>query len=158
MNKYLEEVKNEKLKQERKSVFKNHLMAFKKEAIVDAKKILSTIYKIDFYFLENNVSRKREIIDARRIFIYYMNKELKIPYTHLKKYVKGLHHATGIYHCKAVTHLLITDRSFKEKYEDFLSKICASNNYKLLDTMIEKKLGQLKNIEKEIITLKKEKK
>ena len=42
-------------------------------------------------------SRKQNIVDARRLYVYYLLQFKKVKHAHIKKYVKGMHHSTSIY-------------------------------------------------------------
>ena len=123
---------------------------FKYDRIEKAKKVLLELFDVDIYFLENNTNRKREVIEARRFLIYYLNRQLKIPYQHLKKYIKGLHHATAIYQCRKLEDLLKTEKPLRNTYNKFL---VLANDFDVLETLLTIKRQQANYLNREIYAL-----
>ena len=96
---------------------------FKIVRIDKARNILSHMFGVDKYYLENNTCRKRNVVDARRFLVYYMNRELEIPYMRLKDYIKGMHHATGIHLCRTFENFTIgkaANREMRNNYHNLL--------------------------------------
>ena len=117
------------------------------DRIKKAKKILCQMFKVDVFNLENNISRKRNIIDARRFFIYYLRNEIIMPYDRIKEYIKGLHHATAIYQCKKFRDLLQYEKPLRNKYHKF---IVMANDFDVLTTLLSIKRTQAKYINREL--------
>tara|TARA_Y100000004_G_C8820056_1_gene371510 strand:+ start:183 stop:575 length:393 start_codon:yes stop_codon:yes gene_type:complete len=81
---------------------------------------IATIYKIDVDEITKMGSRKHDIIEARRMFIYYLFKEKNIRHYKMYKYVKGIDHSTSIYHCRKIEELFSIDNNLKIKYIELL--------------------------------------
>lgn len=64
------------------------------------------MYGLDPKEITQMKGRKAELVEARRMFIYYLNKQKGIKHYHMKKYIDGIHHATSIYHCKTFENQL----------------------------------------------------
>jgi len=117
--------------------------------IEKAKIILSKMFKLKKYYLENNINRKHNIVEARRFLIYYMKRELYIPYNRIKDYIKGTHHATAIHHCHKLDELmqLKSEKKLREKYSKFL---VLANNLDVLEELLIIKRDQTKFLNSEI--------
>ena len=123
---------------------------FKIVRIDKARNILSHMFGVDKYYLENNTCRKRNVVDARRFLVYYMNRELEIPYMRLKDYIKGMHHATGIHLCRTFENFTIgkaANRELRNKYHKF---IVLANDFDVLETMLKIKRGQARYLNTEL--------
>jgi len=123
---------------------------FKIVRIDKARNILSHMFDVDKYYLENNTCRKRNVVDARRFLVYYMNRELEIPYMRLKDYIKGMHHATGIHLCRTFENFTIgkaANRELRNKYHKF---IVLANDFDVLETMLKIKRGQARYLNTEL--------
>ena len=128
----------------------NHKELFKYDRIEKAKKVLLELFDVDIYFLENNTNRKREVIEARRFLIYYLNRELKIPYNRLQDYIKGLHHATAIYQCRRLEELIQIEKPLRNTYNKFL---VLANDFDVLETLLTIKRQQANYLNREIYAL-----
>ena len=74
-------------------------MNYKVKLIDNASKILSEMYEIPITELITVGKRTKVIMGARRMFMFYLNRHLGIKHAHMKKYIKGINHATSIHHC-----------------------------------------------------------
>lgn len=115
-----------------------------------AKNILSHMFDVDKFYLENNTCRKRNVIDARRFLVYYMNRELEIPYNRLQDYIKGMHHATGIHLCRTFEDFTIGRTADVEMRNNYHKFIVLANDFDILETMLKIKRGQAKHLNQEI--------
>ena len=118
-----------------------------KERIEKAKEILCEIFKVDKFYLENNTCRKKDVIEARRFFIYYLRDELDITYAGISKYIEGLHHSTAIHHCKKFEDLLRYEKTLRNKYHKF---IVMANDFDVLTTLLSIKKQQALYLNKEL--------
>lgn len=128
----------------------NNKELFKIERIEKARQILSEMFNIDRFYLENNTCRKRNVIDARRFLVYYMNRELQIPYMRLKDYIKGMHHSTGIHLCKTFEQMTIgraANRKMRNQYHKF---IVLANDFDVLQTLMQIKRSQARYLNTEL--------
>ena len=121
--------------------------SFKENRIEKAKEILSEMFNIDKFYLENNTCRKRNIIEARRFFIYYLRNEIVMPYHRVRDYVKGLDHATAMHHCKKLPGLMEFDKTVRYKYYKFL---VLANDFDFLTTLLSLKRTQAKYLNTEL--------
>jgi chromosomal replication initiation ATPase DnaA len=81
---------------------------------------IAIMYKIDAENILKMGSRKSHIIEARRIYNYYLYKEKKIRHYNMHEYIKGIDHSTSIYHCKKIEELFSIDKDLKVKYIELL--------------------------------------
>ena len=128
----------------------NNKELFKIERIDKAREILSEMFNIDRFYLENNTCRKRNVIDARRFLVYYMNIELQIPYMRLKDHIIGMHHSTGIHLCKTFEQMTIgraANRKMRNQYHKF---IVLANDFDVLQTLMQIKRSQARYLNTEL--------
>lgn len=99
-------------------------MNYKVKLIDNASKILSEMYEIPITELTTVGKRTKIIMGARRMFMFYLNRHLGIKHAHMKKYIKGINHATSIHHCNKMEFLLsMSDKKAysmcSEEYNEF---------------------------------------
>jgi uncharacterized radical SAM superfamily protein len=123
---------------------------FKIVRIDKARNILSHMFDVDKYYLENNTCRKRNVIDARRFLVYYMNRELEIPYNRLQDYIKGMHHATGIHLCRTFEDFTMGKTANKEMRNKYHKFIVLANDFDVLETMLKIKRSQARYLNTEL--------
>lgn len=123
---------------------------FKIERIDKARQILSEMFNVDRFYLENNTCRKRNVIDARRFLVYYMNRELEIPYNRLQDYIKGMHHATGIHLCRTFEDITIGRTANKEMRNKYHKFIVLANDFDVLETLMQIKRSQARYLNTEL--------
>ena len=115
-----------------------------------AREILSEMFGVDRFYLENNTCRKRNVIDARRFLVYYMNRELQIPYTRLKDYIKGMHHATAIHLCRTFESLTTGKTANKKLRNQYHKFIVLANDLDVLQTLMQIKRNQARYLNREL--------
>ena len=123
---------------------------FKIERIDKARQILSEMFDVDRFYLENNTCRKRNVIDARRFLVYYMNRELQIPYMRLKDYIKGMHHATGIHLCRTFENFTIGKTANKKMRNQYHKFIVLANDFDVLQSLMQIKRSQARYLNTEL--------
>lgn len=115
--------------------------------VLSAKVILADMFDIHIQNFEHNVSRVRDVVEARRFLTYFMVKELGIRYNAIKKYVPALgNHATAIHHFKRVEWYLEdnpnsgkpNDPYVHKMYNRFLDEIFSDEK-----VLIEKEIEEL---------------
>ena len=99
-------------------------MNYKVKLIDNASKILSEMYEIPITELITVGKRTKVIMGARRMFMFYLNRHLGIKHAHMKKYIKGINHATSIHHCNKMEFILsMSDKKAysmcSEEYNEF---------------------------------------
>ena len=85
-----------------------------------AKSVLCNMFNIresDIVFMK---SRKYNINEARRYFIYYLFWHKGVKHYHMKNHVFGLHHSTSIYHVKKMRDMLINYSDVRERFLYFI--------------------------------------
>jgi chromosomal replication initiator protein len=71
----------------------------------------------------NTKTRKREIVEARQLAMYFSKKHTKASLSTIGQQCGNKDHATVLYACKMVGNLITTDKRFKEVVEDLSKKI-----------------------------------
>lgn len=86
--------------------------------LTELQKIIEKTLKVDL----NDQSRKRELIDAKRIFAFIAVRKLGISLTDTGIYLKK-HHATIIHYLKGFEYILHAEKQFYTNYYNCLLKI-----------------------------------
>ena len=98
-------------------------MTYKDRMIDKAAEIISDIYDAPINQITRVKSRKRNIMEARRMLIFYINRFLEIKHLHMKTYIKGLCHATSIHHCNKMEFFILYDKTTIKSYEQFQERM-----------------------------------
>ena len=81
----------------------------------------------DYFGLPNDVlhskTRKREIVQARQIAMYFSKNLTKSSLSTIGSLIGNKDHATVLYACKTVNNLIDTDKHFKGQVEDIERKL-----------------------------------
>jgi chromosomal replication initiator protein len=81
----------------------------------------------DYFGLPNDVlhtkTRKREIVQARQIAMYFSKNMTKSSLSTIGSLIGGKDHATVLHACKTVNNLIDTDKRFKSQVEDIERKL-----------------------------------
>lgn len=85
-----------------------------------AKYVISKIWKCEALEFTQMKKRKRNIINARRFFIYYLWKYLDVKHSKMTNYIYGMNHATSIYHCRRFEQELELYKDIRKKFITFL--------------------------------------
>tara|TARA_R100001244_G_scaffold116602_1_gene86710 strand:- start:3473 stop:3871 length:399 start_codon:yes stop_codon:yes gene_type:complete len=124
-------------------------MNYKERMIDTATTILAEMYDIPETQLRTIGSRKRHIMEARRMFIFYLNKYIRIKHIHMKQYVKGLCHATSIHHCNKMEFFLVQEPNVAEEYKEFLLRM---REFDVFNEVIKDKQQRVIELQAEINT------
>ena len=90
---------------------------------------LSLMFNVDIKDIIQMRCRKSNIMDARRFLIYYLHNNKGVKHFHMKQYIKrkcgikGIHHATSLYHCRVTNNLFDIEEKYRRKYFEFIYKI-----------------------------------
>jgi len=115
------------------------------QALKECVKIYNTT---ELKVLENNC-RKSNTIKAKRMFIYYLYRDLNINYPSINKYFIKLNHATSIHHVKKFDYELKNLNEIENDYNKFLEKMKIFNlSGKKLEDSIKKLQGLINEINK----------
>lgn len=105
-----------------KQLINNIVKEIDKEVSVDLiKKIISDYFKVSVNLI-NSTTRKREVVQARQLVMFFAKKYTKGSLEHIGANCGNKDHATVLYACKTVNNLLETDKQYR-KCVDELEKI-----------------------------------
>lgn len=109
-----------------------------------AKCTLADIFDIRKQEFDRPLSRKREVVEARRFLIYYLVDELGMRFLHIPPQMKSItSHATAMHHFYKMIDLLELEKSTKEKYTNFRN-LMAEKGMNTLENEMAKQI-KLKN-------------
>ena len=123
-------------------------MINKDKIIETATRILAEMYDIPEIQLRTVGKRTKIIMGARRMFIFYLNRHLRIKHHHMKKYIEGINHATSIHHCNKMEFLLsMVDKKdysiYYEEYKEFTLRMREVDNFDSVMLAKNEKMIQL---------------
>ena len=88
---------------------------YEKEKVEIAKYVISKMWDCNESQFTLMKKRNRNIVVARRFFIYYLWKHCDVKHNRMKDYIHGMNHATSIHHCRKLEQEM-------EYYKDILKK------------------------------------
>ncbi|MEA3317028.1 MAG: helix-turn-helix domain-containing protein, partial [Bacteroidota bacterium] len=95
----------------------------KKEiSIHDIQKIVSGYFNMSSDMLQSK-TRKREIVQARQIAMYFSKTLTKSSLASIGAQIGGKDHATVLHACKTINNLIDTDKQFKNQISDIEKKL-----------------------------------
>ncbi len=95
----------------------------KKEISIDyIQKVVCDYFNIEVNQLQTK-TRKREIVQARQIAMYFSKNLTKSSLANIGTQIGGKDHATVLHACKTVNNLMETDKQFKQYVEDIQKKL-----------------------------------
>lgn len=104
-------------------IVSNFVRKTKKDVSIDQiQKIVSDYFDMDIDTLQSK-TRKRHIVQARQIAMYFAKKMTKSSLASIGKQIGSRDHATVLHACKTVDNLQSTDKEFKKYVEDLTSKL-----------------------------------
>lgn len=104
-------------------IVSNFVRKTKKDVSIDQiQKIVSDYFDMDIETLQSK-TRKRHIVQARQIAMYFAKKMTKSSLASIGKQIGSRDHATVLHACKTVDNLQSTDKEFKKYVEDLTSKL-----------------------------------
>ena len=122
-------------------------MTYKERMVKAAIKILSEMYSVPPEQLSFLGLRTKDIMEARRLLMFYMHRFMGIKHVEMKKYIKGMHHATSIHHCNKMEWFLIYDKRIGEEYKEFLLRM---GEHDVLNQVIQHKIEKVVALQSEI--------
>lgn len=106
-----------------KRIVENHVKNVKKELSVrDIQDSVSDYFQMDIDTLQSK-TRKRHIVQARQIAMYFSKQLTKSSLASIGKQIGDRDHATVLHACKTVNNLKQTDKQFKKFVEDINKKL-----------------------------------
>ena len=95
----------------------------KKEISVDyIQKVVCDYFNLSPDLLQSK-TRKREIVQARQIAMYFSKSLTKSSLASIGAMIGGKDHATVLHACKTVNNLMDTDKRFKSQIESIEKKL-----------------------------------
>src|SRR5690625_1226089 len=108
------------------SVVKNYVKNTKREVSIDyIQKVVSDYFQMDVETLQSK-TRKRHIVQARQIAMYFSKKLTKASLASIGSQIGKRDHSTVLHACKTVDNLSSTDRQFRKYVEDLNKKLTQS--------------------------------
>ncbi len=99
------------------------IKSVKKEITIDyIQKVVSKYFNMDVETLQSK-TRKRHIVQARQIAMYFAKKLTKTSLASIGSQIGQRDHATVLHACKTVDNLSETDKQFKKYLEDLSKKL-----------------------------------
>jgi len=110
-----------------------------------ARFVLAKMYDCEEHEIVLMETRKRNVMIARRFFIYYLWKHCDIKHIRMKEYIIGAHHATSIHHCRKLEFEV---DHYQEMRKYWISFLFYANNKEWQKLKIDMKysLEQINNI------------
>lgn len=119
-----------------------------------AKCTLAEIFDIRKLEFDRPMSRKREVVEARRFLIFYMVDELGIRFLHIPPKMKSItSHATAMHHFYKMIDLLELETRTKEKY-NYFKNLMAEKGMDTLENELSKQIKAKNAISRNINQLK----
>ncbi len=101
----------------------NYVKKSKREVSIDEiQKVVSDYFDMDVQTLQSK-TRKRDIVQARQIAMFFAKKLTKNSLANIGKSIGQRDHATVLHACKTVQNLESTDKQFKRFIEDLELKL-----------------------------------
>ncbi len=106
-----------------KKMMKNFVKHSSREVSIDyIQKLVTEFYGLSVDQLKSK-TRKREIVQARQISMYYAKSMTKASLKSIGTYFGGRDHSTVIHACQTVNDLIDTDKKFKNDVEEIGKRI-----------------------------------
>jgi len=80
-------------------------------------KIICDFFKVSLNLMKSS-ARKREVVQARQLAMYFAKKYTKTSLQNIGIYCGNKDHATVLYACKTVNNLIDTDKGFRKNVEE----------------------------------------
>lgn len=123
-----------------------------KKIVKEAARVSSNLFNADIKRVLKNDCRKEHTIKAKRMLIYYLYNFVEISHNQMKLHIKGLDHATSIYHCTEFNKDLEESDFIAMNFAHFMGEMKAFSIY---GEEFEQKKKELEILKREIINLKK---
>ncbi len=85
-----------------------------------ARCILAKMFNVeerDVVFMDSRLKNK---VKARRFYNYYLWRYKKVKHHHMKNYIKGIHHASSIYHCTLMEKEVEIYKEIRKQFITFM--------------------------------------
>ena len=106
-----------------KEVINKFVKSNRREVSIDyIQKVVSDYFQMDIQTLQSK-TRKRHIVQARQIAMYFAKKFTKASLASIGSQIGRRDHATVLHACKTVDNLSFTDKQFRKYVEDLNQKL-----------------------------------
>ena len=85
-----------------------------------AQEMLRKLFNVENEDIISIKSRKRNKIDARKFFNYYLWKHCNIKHSYMKFHIEGMHHSTSIYFKNKLEFELTQYPEIQQDWDSFL--------------------------------------
>tara|TARA_R100001463_G_scaffold101311_1_gene155743 strand:- start:2616 stop:3014 length:399 start_codon:yes stop_codon:yes gene_type:complete len=114
-----------------------------KKKIEIAKCTLADMFSMNVDDFDRSITRKSNVIEARRFLIYYLVDDLSLKFVDVPKKMKCIStHASAIHHFYRMIDLMDTEETTKKKYLTFKNNLNTRGVYSLekhLDKLIDQR-------------------
>lgn len=114
-----------------------------KKKIEIAKCTLAEMFSMNVDDFDRSITRKSNVIEARRFLIYYLVDDLSLKFVDVPKKMKCIStHASAIHHFYRMIDLMDTEEITKKKYLTFKNNLNTRGVYSLekhLDKLIDQR-------------------
>ena len=123
--------------------------------ILRAKIILGDIFNIQLLHFEKNISRKKNVVEARRFLVFYLRKHMNLKYSEIKKYIPAItNHATVLFHYKKMKSNLEIYSDVRKKWDLFYSKF-NSDSFEDIQKEFTRLIADRQDLNKKINSIRK---
>ena len=122
-------------------------MKTREKIINRALSVICKIYKTDKESILNNESRVKNVIKAKRMFIYYLYNNMEVRHVAMNNYFKSMHHANSIHHVNKFQFELDTYDDIKKDFNKFLTQM---KRYSIYGAGFYEKRKEIKKLLEEI--------
>lgn len=100
-----------------------------KSVIKEATRLASNMWDADAKDVIGNKCRKKNVIQAKRMLIYYLYNFVEVGHGHMKNHIKDLSHATSIHHVRKFNQELDECAETKQTFKRFMDEMKSFSIY-----------------------------
>lgn len=100
-----------------------------KKVIKEAARLSANLWNVDVNKILDHNCRKVDTIMAKKMLIFYLYNFVELPHNQMKQYIKGLNHATSMYHCKMFAKDIEESIFTKCRFDHFMDEMKAFSLY-----------------------------
>ena len=123
-----------------------------KRVLNEALRVCTNLWKAKKRDVIGNNCRKAEVVMAKRMFIYYLYNFVEVGHTQMKHYIKGISHATSIYHVREFNKNIDEDAYINKTFTFFMNEM---RSFSIYGDEYDFKKQELEKIKVELNKLKK---
>ena len=112
---------------------------------------LEEMYRVPKKQIVTMSCRQRNIVEARRLLIYYLYNVVGVKHNHMHRYIEGINHATSIHHCKKLKELIDIYKSEQRNYNEFRERAGDFNDKMMRLKIMDEQIATMQSEIREII-------